>query len=150
MTADVLVIGIGNEFRRDDGVGLAVAAAIADRRSPGVSVMTATGEPTAILDAWAGVALAVVIDAAAGERSIPGTIRRWAPGDHAESAVVSSHAFGLPETFALGRAVGRIPQSLVVFTVDIEKTGHGVGLSPAVTGAVPAVVDAILAEIEAR
>ena len=35
MTDEALVIGIGNDFRRDDGVGLAVAAEIAERRLPG-------------------------------------------------------------------------------------------------------------------
>ena len=58
MSGDVLVIGIGNDFRRDDGVGLAVAAELAKRRLPGVRVMTAIGEPASILEAWTGVLLA--------------------------------------------------------------------------------------------
>ena len=49
-----LMIGIGNNFRRDDGVGLAVADEVAKRGLAGVRVMTAIGEPGAILDAWTG------------------------------------------------------------------------------------------------
>jgi hydrogenase maturation protease len=147
MNGDVLVIGLGNEFRRDDGVGLAVAAEIARRRPPGVRVMTASGEPASILEAWNGIPLAVAVDAAVGKGSTPGTIRRWTPGDGGQPAAVSSHALGLPQTYALGQAVGQIPQKLVVFTVDVEEIGHGVTLTPQVAAAVPAAVEAVLAEL---
>jgi hydrogenase maturation protease len=147
MSGDVLVIGIGNDFRRDDGVGFAVAAEIAHRRLPGVRVMTATGEPASILEAWTGVPLAVAVDAAMGEGATPGSIRRWMPGDNDQPAVLSSHALGLPQTYALGRALGRIPQKLVVLTVDVEDISHGLTPSPAVAAAVPAAVEAVLAEL---
>lgn len=142
-----LVIGIGNSYRRDDGVGLVVADEIAKRDLPGVRVMTAIGEPGAILDAWSGAPLAVVVDAAMSEGSRPGRLRRWTAGDVPESAVVSSHSFGLPRTYALGEALARIPERLVVFTVDIADAGHGEGLTPAVAAAVPEVVEAILGEL---
>lgn len=147
MSDDVLVIGIGNDFRRDDGVGLTVAAEIAKRVS-GVRVMTASGESASILEAWSGIPLAVAVDAAMGEGTTPGRIRRWTPGDSDQRTVVSSHALGLPQTYALGQALGRIPQRLVVFTVDVEDIGYGATLTPAVAAAVPAAVEAILAELQ--
>ncbi len=142
------MIGIGNSYRRDDGVGLAVADEIAKRGLPGVRVLTAIGEPGAILDAWTGAALAVVIDAAVDAGSTPGCVRRWTPGDAASTAVVSSHALGLPQTYALGEALGQLPDALVVFTVDVADTGDGVGLSPAVAAAVPTLGTAVLAELD--
>ncbi len=148
MTDEALVIGIGNDFRRDDGVGLAVAAEIAERRLPGVRVMTATGEPASILEAWTGVPLAVAVDAAIGEGATPGRIRRWTLGHDGQPAIVSSHAFGLPQTYELGQAVGQIPGKLVVLTVDIDDIGRGVALTPPVAAAVPAAVEAIIAELE--
>jgi hydrogenase maturation protease len=145
-----LVIGIGNSYRRDDGVGLAVADEIAKRGLPDVRVVTAIGEPGAILDAWTGVELAVVVDAALGGAGTPGRIRRWTPGDVEGPAVVSSHALGLPQTYALGEALGQIPDRLVVFSVDVADVGQGPGLTPAVEAAVPEVVEAIIAELAAR
>lgn len=144
-----LVIGIGNSYRRDDGVGITVADVIAGRGIAGVRTMTAIGEPAAILDAWTGVPLVVVVDAALGEGTTPGRIRRWTPGDAVEATVLSSHALGLPQTHALGEALGQIPHRLVVFTVEIADAGHGVGLTPPVAAAVPEVVDAVLAEFGA-
>lgn len=141
-----LVIGIGNDFRRDDGVGLAVAQAIGRLDLPDVETMAAIGEPGEILDAWAG-RRAVVVDAAAGDDMVPGRIRRWTPESGSESAGTSSHSLGLPQTYALGRALGLLPASLVVFTVDISDTGMGPGLSARVSAAVPRAVEAVLAEI---
>jgi hydrogenase maturation protease len=147
MSGEALVIGVGNEFRRDDGVGLAVAAAISERELPGVRVMTAIGEPGSILEAWTGVPLAVAVDAAVCKDGTPGTIRRWTPDQDADSVIVSSHALGFSQTYALGQAVGQIPDKLVVFTVDIDDVGHGVGLTAAVANAVPAVIEAIVSEL---
>jgi hydrogenase maturation protease len=142
-----IVIGIGNTYRRDDGVGPEVIAALAKQDVPDVRLMAALGEPGAILEAWTGAARAVVVDAAKCDAPVPGRIRRWTPGDAEHSAVVSSHAFGLPQTYALGQALGRTPGELVVLTVEIADAGHGVGLTPAVAAAVPEVINVILAEL---
>jgi hydrogenase maturation protease len=145
-----VVIGIGNSVRRDDGVGLAVADEIAKRGIPDVRVVTAIGEPSAILDAWTDARLAVVVDAAMGEGLSPGGIRRWTPGEEATVGVVSSHAIGLPEAYALGEALGRLPGRLVVLGVTVVDVSYGVGLTPAVAAGVPAAVEAVLAELSKR
>ncbi len=141
-----LVIGVGNSFRRDDGVGLAVADEIARLALPDVEVMTAIGEPGAILDAWSGVPSTIVIDAAVGDGASPGRIRRWAPGDATMSAV-TSHALGLPATYALGQVLGRIPDELIVLTVDVTEVGYGDGLTSQIAAAVPRVVSRVLSAI---
>ncbi|ULE33401.1 hydrogenase maturation protease [Mycobacterium sp. IDR2000157661] len=146
MTAGV-VIGVGNSFRRDDGVGLAVAAEVARRRIPDVLVIEATGEPGALLDAWSGVGLAVVVDAAMGNGVSPGRIRRWTPDENTSTGQVSSHAIGIPQAFELGEALGQLPNRLVVVSIGIADASQGPGLSPAVAAAVPTAVDAVLAEL---
>lgn len=144
----VVVIGIGNDYRRDDGVGLSVAAEIAKRNLPGVRVVNAIGEPGGLIDAWSGARRAVVVDAAMRDRSTPGRIRRWVPGNGEPATVLSSHSLGLPQTYALGQALGQIPEELVVFTVDAADVDQGTGLTPAVAAAVPKVVEAVLAELK--
>ena len=132
-----MVIGVGNSYRRDDGVGPAVAAAVAALGLPGVRVCCGT-ETTAILDAWAGVGLAVVVDAAAG--GSPGRVRRCELYDLTEDDAVSSHELSLRQTYDLARALDRAPGSVLVVTVDVADTGHGEGLSPAVAAALPEAV----------
>jgi hydrogenase maturation protease len=147
---DAVVIGIGNTYRRDDGVGIAVAEEISRLSLPGVRVVTSSGEPGGILDAWNSARLAIIVDAAAGDGSRPGRIRRWTPDELSPSKVVSSHAIGLSDTYALGEAVKQLPDRLVVLTVDVADTDNGVGLTPAVAVAVSAVVGDILAELGDR
>ena len=101
---DTVVIGVGNRYRRDDGVGPEVAAAVEALRLPGVRVLRCGTETTAILDAWAGAWLAVVVDAAAG--GTPGRVRQCALDDLAEQRPVSSHELSLRQTYELGPGPG--------------------------------------------
>jgi hypothetical protein len=55
----MVVIGVGNEYRRDDGAGLAVVARLRDRVPPGVEIVLTDGEPIRLIEAWTGAALAV-------------------------------------------------------------------------------------------
>ena len=147
LTPNQIVIGIGNDFRRDDGVGLAVADQIAERNLPHVRVVSGISEPTTLLEAWSGTAHAVVVDAATSANRAPGRIRRWTGRELESTPVVSSHALGLAQTCALGKALARMPEELVVFTIDVADTNHGIGLTPAVAAAVPRLVDLIVAEL---
>ena len=68
------MIGIGNPYRRDDGIGPAVAAAVDALLLPGVRVLGCAGEMTQILDAWAGACNGVVIYEGLGAN--PGRVGR--------------------------------------------------------------------------
>ena len=139
------MIGVGNPYRGDDGVGPAVAELVG-RLFPGVRVLACPAEPTAILDAWAGAQLAVVVDAAVGDT--PGRVRRCELGDLADPVGLSSHDLDLRQTFELGRALGRAPDSLVIVTVGALDTGHGTGLTDPVAAALPEAVRVVAAVLE--
>ena len=142
-----VVVGLGNEHRRDDGVGPAVAAAVAGLCPPGVRVLTCAVEPTAILDAWAGTELAVVVDAAAGPDAVPGRVRRCAVDELADPGVLSSHDLNLAQTYELARVLDRAPRRVVVIGVDAADTGYGAGLSAEVAQAVPEATALVLDEL---
>jgi len=150
LNSPVVVIGIGNEYRRDDGVGPAVVAAINERALPGVRLVTGIEDPMDLLDAWSAAALALLVDAAVTSPSTPGRIHRCAASDVAAARGMSSHSLNVAEVFALGQALDRVPDQLVVFSVEAADTGHGVGLTPQVATAVPEVVAAAVAEIVSR
>jgi hydrogenase maturation protease len=148
MTRDVVVVGLGNGYRKDDGVGVVAADAIKEVASPQVRVVTNVSDPARLLDAWQGTGLAVVIDAAEGNPSTLGHVRRWATSDLTHiSEGLSSHSIDIGATYALAEALGRAPAAMVVFTVDVLDTGHGVGLNRQVADAVPEVVRLVLDEI---
>jgi hydrogenase maturation protease len=142
-----VVIGVGNEFRRDDGVGPAVLAELARRGGPGLALVLSDGEPTQLLDAWAGQPLAIVVDAVLCEPSTPGRLHRTDLAGDVPVTTASTHGLGVPDAVRLAQALDRAPGRLVILAVEAADVGFGVGLSPAVAAAVPAVIDAVLAEL---
>ena len=151
----VVVLGVGGEYRRDDAVGLAVAAEVARQAPPGVAVHATDGEPTRLLEAWAGAELAVLIDAVLvpdppGGVAEPGRVYRTDLAEVAPAAgSASSHGLGIPEAYALGRVLDRLPARLVVYAVAAADVRPGLGMSPDVAAAVPGVAAAVLAECRA-
>jgi hydrogenase maturation protease len=149
-----VVIGIGNEFRRDDGAGPAVIDRLRGRVPAGVELVITDGEPTRLIEAWTGTALAVVVDAVrvlGPQPPHPGQVHRFAvdrPGAGAGQAA-SSHGFGLDEAIALATALDRMPGRLIVHAIEAADLAQGIGLTPAVAGAVDAVARAILDDIGA-
>lgn len=145
------VIGIGNPYRHDDGIGPAVAAEIERLRLPGVRVAVCDGEPVSLLAAWDGAGLAVVVDAVHQAPGCPGRIRRVTAGQLAsDGAGTSSHGFGVPYALRLGRALHRQPGQLIVIGVEGADFSAGTGLSAAVAAALPAVIAAVRAELTPR
>ncbi|AFM16489.1 hydrogenase maturation protease [Mycolicibacterium chubuense NBB4] len=140
-----VVIGLGNVWRRDDGVGPAVIAELLSAPPPGVRIRTAAGEPDELLETWTGAALAVVVDAASGPE--PGRVRRWVSEALPSEVVLSSHGIGLTCAVSLGACLGRLPDRLVVVTVDGEDFGYGQEMSPAVGAAVCRAADAVRYEL---
>jgi hydrogenase maturation protease len=139
-----LVIGLGSPDRGDDAVGAAVARAVAVLR-PGLAVVEHE-DPTALLDLWTGHSPVVVVDAVrsgavagslhwleTGATAPPMGVGAWASSGHG-----STHAFGLAEMVELGRALGRLPDRLVVVGVEADRFDHGAPLTPRVAAAVPA------------
>lgn len=61
-------------------------------------------------------------------------------------ANTSSHGLGVPEAVELGEALDRLPERLVVLTVEAADIGYGLGLTEPVAAAVPALVADVLAE----
>lgn len=148
MIQDAAVIAVGNEFRRDDGVGPAVLAHLARHELAGVSFVISDGDPTQLLDAWAGRPLAVVIDAVVCSPSAPGRVHRTALSDEPyPGAASSTHGLGIPEAVRLAEALDRSPDRLIVYAVEAADVSIGLGLSPEVARAVPEVAAAVLREL---
>ncbi|WP_096288202.1 hydrogenase maturation protease [Mycobacterium ahvazicum] len=149
MTGEVVVVGLGNILRKDDAVGIVAAVALKDLDLPGVCVVAGVAEPLSLLDAWSGARLAVVIDGTVSSPPTPGYIRRCSVGDVVDSCgALSSHTVDIGRTYALGKALGnRVPDELVVFTIDIAATDHGIGLTPQVARAIPDVIGMAVDEI---
>ena len=128
----MMVIGVGNPWRGDDGAGLELARRVGGLRHE--------GDCSGLVEAWRDADEVAVVDAAApaGE---PGSIHRFdALSGPLPAATMrsSTHAFGVADAIELGRALGRLPPVLRVYAIEGEGFSIGSGLSPGVERAVSA------------
>lgn len=147
---DVLVIGVGNPDRGDDGVGLAVTHALRKAR-PRARILDAGIDPAPLLDGFSAYEVVVLVDAAepAGR---PGRVvkfdatRKELPERALRSA--STHAIGVREAIEMARVLGRLPRrKLVVVAIEGTAFEHGDAVSPEVERAVPEAARLVLEEI---
>jgi hydrogenase maturation protease len=145
----VVVVGVGSEFRRDDAVGPEVVARLRGRVPAGVELLVSDGEPTGLIEAWDGVRLAVVVDAARAEPARPGLTHRLVLHGPVSggSPGTSTHGFGLDEALGLAQALDRMPQRLVVHAVEAGDLSPGTGLTPHVAAAIDRLVAAVLRDV---
>ena len=146
----VVVIGVGNPYRGDDAAGLVAVERIRSRVPAWVSVLPCEQEPSRIIDAWKGARAALVVDAVTSGAE-PGTLHRIDASRESVPAHVfrsSTHAFGVGEAIELARALGRLPESIVVYGVEGATFAAGLGLTPRVETAVDDVVEALLGDLE--
>jgi hydrogenase maturation protease len=155
MTGDnpplVLVVGVGNRDRGDDGVGPAVAQRLGGRVLPAVSILERSGDALALIEDWDGIPSVIVIDAVAPITE-PGRLHRLDLTDNPLPigfALHSSHALGVAETVELARSLGRLPQCLIAYLVEGECFEAGAPLSQAVAEAVEDVAESVVSELSA-
>ena len=149
----VLVIGVGNRFARDDGFGPAVLDRFR-QLCPGVPAVETDGEAARLVEAWDNADAVVIVDAVRSG-SPPGTDHRIVlhtglPADLGlESAPTSSHAAGVAEAWALGTAIGRTPERLILLGVEGAEFGPGDQMTLDVARAVPRTARAVEDEVRA-
>ncbi|HXZ83162.1 MAG TPA: hydrogenase maturation protease [Acidimicrobiales bacterium] len=134
MTARVVVAGIGNDFRRDDGAGPAVARLVA--ASTGAEDIGPIAEPLDLVGRWEAATLAVLVDATRSDAPA-GTVCLVDLGDADHQSNTSTHAIGLDRVVRLAQALGSAPNRVVVVGVEGLDFSDGTGLSPPVRDAVP-------------
>ncbi len=143
----LVVLGIGNELMGDDGVGVWAARAL---RAYGVDNSVEIIEAgTSVMDALDLVpsgADVLVIDAATGGHP-PGSVYRFALEDISSQRGMSLHETSLPEVFALARLAGAAFGKVIVIGVEPARVEPGIELSQPLKQRMPAILDAIRAEI---
>ncbi len=143
LTGLVTVTGVGNAWRRDDGAGLEVARRLSIDPPPGMRVVRRHGDDASgLLEDWRDADAAIVIDAAAGGAAAGSVHRFDAVAAPLPAQVVGAcgHAVGVAEAVEVGRALHRLPRSLLVYAIEGREFGLGEGLTPAVERAVTVVV----------
>ncbi|MEU0560331.1 hydrogenase maturation protease [Dactylosporangium sp. NPDC006015] len=149
MNPPVVVIGVGNPFRRDDGAGPAVIERLRLAGLPGVDLAESDGEPGTLITLWEQRRLAVVVDTVHTSHAPAGHVHRrlMARRPSGPGGSTSSHAMDLGDAVALARELDRLPDRMLLLGIEAAGTGYGTGLTPAVAAAVDRVVEHIVAAV---
>ncbi len=142
----LLVIGAGNEFRRDDAAGLAAARRLASEAA--IDVREARGDLSGLADLWEGRSRVVIVDAARSGAEA-GTVHRFDASAEPLPAAFSrgsTHALGVAEAVELARVLGALPSELVVYGIEGADFAAGEGMTDPVTAAVEQVASRIVEE----
>lgn len=150
----VLLIGVGNPLRGDDGAGLAAARRLRARllqERPDLELELAecTGDLTSLLSLWSGREHVLIFDAAPPPGVQPGHVLRIDPDRDPipAPAARSTHSLGLAQAVSLGRALGSLPQRLALYAIGAAAFEHGEGLSGDAERGVEAAVAAAMREV---
>ena len=147
-TGKVIVMGVGNELLKDEGVGVHVARELAERQFTfPVEILEAGTVP----DCWMGdesIEKLVVIDAVYGGGA-PGAIYRFSPEEvEFESDLMTSvHQLGIGANLRLSELTGTRPKEIVIIGVEPKVVEWGLELSQELQSRVSDVVNAVLKEI---
>jgi hydrogenase maturation protease len=123
-----------------------VVSLLADRRLPGVELAGCDGEPSRLIELWTGASLAIVVDAVRTEPARPGRLHRLSahhPAVRGAAPAASSHGVSLGEAVELARVLDRMPERLLLYAVETDQVGFGVGLTPPVADAAVRVAEEI-------
>ena len=148
----VLVLGIGNPILRDDGIGPRVISELQERvSSPDIIMEETSLAGMSLVEVLSGYTHAIIIDAIqTGQK--PGTLYRLTPDSFqpSDAELISQHRIGILEALRCGKDLGlEMPEEVVFIAVEADDvTTFGEGLTPALEKAVPAAVDAVIAELE--
>jgi hydrogenase maturation protease len=146
-----VVVGLGNVFMRDDGVGVMVAKAIEALGLEGVSVFVEESSDLTLLDVFEGASKVVVVDSIrAGGRPGDIHIRSFTGDVSIEPSLPSLHGLQLHEVLQVAKSTGSLTCPVVVVGIEPRDVSLGQGLSSEVAAAVPKAVETVVRQLGAR
>lgn len=150
--APVTVLGIGNPIMGDDAIGLALLEALhaAVGAREGVDWVNGITDGMELLPVVQDARYLLVLDAVAGARMAPGTVRHLT-GDQVPrllSMKLSPHQVGLLDILAAARLLGTEPEAVEIVGVVPDEVDLDLTLSPAATAGVQAAVPVAVEALE--
>ena len=128
---DIRLIGVGNEYRQDDGVGIFIARQPGLLHLPGVRISAIQRDATHLMDLWQGAGIVFVFDAVYSRNKAAEVYRLDAVKEPlpADLFRLSTHRLGIAEAVELSRELNQLPAELIIFGIEGHNFGQGQGLS---------------------
>ena len=141
----IIVLGIGNPLRRDDGAGIRAIQELWKKEcAPDVQYLDGGTSPDLPSLIEPGVEKLVIVDALQGGKE-PGYIYRLElDASHMpDQAPESLHGLGLLDGLKMLNMLGRQPRHVILIGIEPSDTSHGLQLSQQLESRLPALVEAV-------
>lgn len=147
-TGRTVVLGLGNPYLRDDGVGIEVAKEL-QRRSMGEDTIVRAHQTFDLwlLSEFSGASKLIIIDAVRSG-SPPGTVTEYevAPRPGPLSSLPGLHSLELHDLIDFASRMGLLCCPVTIIGIEPKDCGVGEGLSQEVERAIPEVVTLVAAK----
>ncbi len=148
-----VVLGVGNELFKDEGVGVHAVRILQTKLPPSGSDVEVidSGTSPEIWPLIDGADKLIIVDAVRGGCE-PGTIYRFTPQQIvAERGLITSvHQMGILENLSLMELVGGKPKETVIIGVEPAELEPGLELSAKLQERMPKIIQTVLGEIHPR
>jgi hydrogenase maturation protease len=143
----ILVLGVGNPFRRDDGIGPAVISHLKSEwrfTDSKVDLLDGGIDGLSLIDCIEGYEKVLVVDAV-DMGAVPGEVRMFSPEEAKltiKADTLSTHGFGLAEVIALMEKLEMKPDMHII-GIQAKDVNFGEGMSPEVSSKIEEILKLI-------
>lgn len=144
ITDTVLILGVGNQYRRDDAVGIEVVKRLQQQKLPNAELVVGGVDGLALFDIVTNYQRAIIVDAVE-MAAIPGTVKLFTPAEakiNIRGDALSTHGFGIAEVIKLLEELG-IKTTIKVIGIQPEDISYGEGLTAKVNNKIPELVEMV-------
>ena len=145
---DILVIGIGNPFRGDDGAGWAVIDALEGKVHTGVKLSKLRGDIAELMDVFANHSTIYLVDACRTD-TLPGSWQRIDAKSQfilLDNTQTSTHGLSISQAIALAKILNQLPPKLIIYAITGAHYNVSATLSAPVAQSISIVAQNILNE----
>jgi len=137
----VLILGIGNIFCKDDGIGSVLARNLVStfHGKEEIDVVDGGTSGLGLLYLFEDYSCVIVIDAVDMQKEA-GELFFFSPDDLEQAhpaGIISSHQPGILELLRLGKAIDKIPENVLILGVQVKELASEYGLSPELESKIP-------------
>ena len=147
--SDCVIIGIGNPFMSDDGIGVHAVRYLQEKLADDVILVEGEVYSLDLLPYLEESDRAIFIDSV-DVQDDPGTIYRFSPEEVAQrlpAPSLSMHDFGLYDLIAAARLLDQCPERITIIAVQVKSVEVGTDLTSEVRDSIPHIHRLVLEEI---
>ena len=146
----ITIVGIGNEFRGDDGVALSILRSLKNELPPQVKTIELTGDQSSLLELMQDTDTMIIIDAVSSAAPAGTIFRVDASGEPFPNDffAVSTHSIDLAQSIELARTMNRLPDVVLIYGIVGKDFSFTTSFSQRVKDSAEAVRSRIASDVD--